>query len=123
MFELSKQFYFDAAHTLERRIETDASRRIHGHTYRAEVTIRGLADPLTGMVMDVGQLTAAVDVVHCDLDHHFLDEIPDLGPATLENLSTWIWRRLVPSLPGLWRVTVSRESVGDRCAYFGSQES
>lgn len=123
MFELSKQFNFDAAHTLQRRIEAASSRRIHGHTYGAEVTIRGQADPLTGMVMDVGQLAAAVDVARGDLDHHFLDDIDNLGPATLENLSIWIWRRLAPSIPPLWRVTVYRESSGDRCAYFGPGES
>jgi 6-pyruvoyltetrahydropterin/6-carboxytetrahydropterin synthase len=43
MFELSKQFRFDAAHTLERSIDTESSRRIHGHSYRAEVTVRGKA--------------------------------------------------------------------------------
>src|SRR5271170_4709266 len=105
MFELSKQFYFDAAHTLQRQIETDSSRRIHGHTYRAEVTVRGRADPASGMVMDVGQLAGAVEVARGDLDHRLLDEISDLGPATMENLSMWIWRRLAPAVPGLWRVT------------------
>jgi 6-pyruvoyltetrahydropterin/6-carboxytetrahydropterin synthase len=123
MFELSKRFNFDAAHTLQTQIETASSRRIHGHTYGAEVTIRGHADPLTGMVMDVGMLAAAVDVARCDLDHHFLDDIENLGPATLENLSIWIWRRLAPTIPGLWRVTVYRQSSSDSCAYFGPGES
>lgn len=44
MFELPKQFRFDAAHTLERVIETESSRRIHGHSYRAEVAVRGVPD-------------------------------------------------------------------------------
>ncbi len=50
MFELSKQFRFDAAHTLDRSIDTESSRRIHGHSYRAEVTVRGRPDPVTGML-------------------------------------------------------------------------
>ena len=54
MFELSKQFRFDAAHTLDRVIDADPSRRIHGHSYRAEVAVRGPADPATGMVVDLG---------------------------------------------------------------------
>lgn len=121
MFELSKQFIFDAAHTLERKIETQSSRRIHGHTYLAEVTIRGPADPATGMVMDVGVLNQMLCAVRDGLDHHFLDEVPDLGPATLENLCAWIWRRLSPSCPALFRVSVSRASNQDRCTYFGPQ--
>ena len=46
MFELSQSFYFEAAHTLRRDLETAAeaagSRRIHGHTYQAEVFGRQL---------------------------------------------------------------------------------
>lgn len=119
MFELSKQFVFDAAHTLERKIETDSSRRIHGHTYLAEVTIRGAADPVSGMVMDIGALQRLLESARAGLDHHFLDDVPDLGPATLENLCVWIWQRLAPACPSLYRVSVSRASNQDRCSYFG----
>src|ERR1700692_1115071 len=117
MFELSKQFRFDAAHTLERAIETDSSRRIHGHSYRAEVTIRGEADKACGMLMDLGLLARALEETRGALDHRFLDDIDDLGPATLENLCAWIWRRLAPAVPPLARVTVHRDSSGDTCNY------
>ena len=50
--EISQKFYFDAAHTLRREIEAQSSRRIHGHTYHAEVTLTGEVDPQTGMVVD-----------------------------------------------------------------------
>jgi len=36
-FELSQQFYFEAAHTLHREIDQEGRRRIHGHTYHARV--------------------------------------------------------------------------------------
>lgn len=121
MYELSKQFIFDAAHTLDRKIETESSRRIHGHTYLAEVTIRGTADPATGMVMDVGLLGRLLESTRDALDHHFLDDVPDLGHATMENLCAWIWRRLAPACPALYRVTISRASNQDRCAYFGPE--
>ena len=113
MMELTKQFRFEAAHTLERAIETDASRRIHGHSYQAEVAIRGVADPATGMVMDLGALDVLLADLRHDLDHRFLDDVAGLGPATLENLACWIWDRLQPSCPGLSRVTVGRPSSGE----------
>jgi 6-pyruvoyltetrahydropterin/6-carboxytetrahydropterin synthase len=119
MFELSKQFRFDAAHTLERKIESAASRRIHGHSYRAEVTIRGMPDKASGMLMDLGLLERTLEDTRLALDHQFLDEIDDLGPATMENLCAWIWRHLAPSVPHLARVTVYRDSTGDTCAYSG----
>lgn len=119
MYELSKQFLFDAAHTLHRKIETEPSLRIHGHSYRAEVTLRGQPDPVTGMVMDVGKLERELAAVRDALDHRFLDEIEDLGPATMENLCRWIWVKLELELPALWKVSVSRPSNGDSCSYWG----
>lgn len=119
MHELCKQFRFDSAHTLERVIETESSRRIHGHSYRAEVAVRGEPDPQSGMLLDLGLFERALGQVHDALDHRLLDEVEGIGPATLENLASWIWRRLEPALPGLHRVTVLRDSYGDSCSYFG----
>lgn len=121
MFELSKQFRFDAAHTLERSIETESSRRIHGHSYRAEVTVRGRPDPATGMIIDLGLLERAMEDARDALDHRFLDEINDLGPATMENLSRWIWDRLNPSVASLHKVAVYRDSSGETCVYWGEE--
>ncbi len=119
MFELAKQFRFDAAHTLEREIATDSSRRIHGHSYRAELVIRGEPDAATGMVMDLGLLERVTREMHEALDHRYLDEVADLGPATMENLAFWIWRKAAPAAPGLVRVTVYRDSLSEACSYFG----
>lgn len=119
MLELSKQFRFDAAHTLNRSIEAESSRRIHGHSYRAEVTVRGWPDPVSGMIIDLGLLESALEDARDALDHRFLDEINDLGPATMENLCLWIWHRLKPSIDSLSRVAVHRDSSGETCSYRG----
>ena len=121
MFELSQSFYFEAAHTLRRDLETAAeaagSRRIHGHTYQAEVTVCGQRDPATGMVLDLALLRAVVARVRGTLDHHFLDEIDGLGVPTLENLCLYIHRSLAAAVPGVTQVSVWRQSSGDRCVY------
>src|SRR5581483_7238535 len=119
MHELSKEFRFDAAHTLTRSVDSEPSRRIHGHSYRAEVVLRGKPDPKTGMLMDIGLLDGALAETRAALDHQFLDNIEDLGPATLENLSAWIWRKLAPQIPNLWRVTVKRDSDSGACSFYG----
>jgi 6-pyruvoyltetrahydropterin/6-carboxytetrahydropterin synthase len=119
MFELSKQFRFDAAHTLQGALDAEASRRIHGHSYRAEVAVRGVPDPQTGMVIDLGRFEQALEDARHGLDHRFLDEIEDLGPGTMENLAAWIWRKVAPRCTGLARVTVYRDSSGDVCSFFG----
>jgi 6-pyruvoyltetrahydropterin/6-carboxytetrahydropterin synthase len=123
MFELSKQFRFESAHTLQRAAdnEPEASRRVHGHSYRAEVVVRGDANPDTGMVVDFGVLERAVEQARRGLDHHYLNEVPGLGPATMENISIWIWRKLA-DCTGLARVTVYRDSTGEMCSYFGPDD-
>ena len=114
-FTLSQRFFFDAAHTLQREIETEGSRRIHGHTYRAEVAVRGPRDAVTGMVIDLGHLRARCDALRERLDHHLLDDVPGLGPATLENLCVFIATALADLRPAVSSVRVWRESSGDAC--------
>ncbi|MBP7445982.1 MAG: 6-carboxytetrahydropterin synthase [Zoogloea sp.] len=119
MHELSRAFLFEAAHTLQRDIGTEGSRRIHGHSYRATITLAGVPDPVTGMLIDIGHLDTLLADTRDALDHRFLDEVPGLGPATLENLCSFLWARLAPSLPQLHRVTVSRDLSGDACSFVG----
>ncbi len=120
MYELSQSFYFESAHTLKREVErneADGSRRVHGHTYTAEVAVRGEADPASGMVVDLALLRASIAAVRGQLDHHFLDEVPGLGVPTLENLCRFIHGSVAAAVPGVACVTVERKSSGDRCTY------
>lgn len=112
---LSQRFFFDAAHTLRREIESEGSRRIHGHTYHAEVSVRGPLDPATGMVIDLGLLRERLQAVRGRLDHHLLDDVPGLGIPTLENLCLFISRALADLQPPPSRVRVWRDALGDAC--------
>ena len=119
MFELSQTFTFDAAHTLKRAVapeEAAGSRRIHGHTYTAEVAVRGERLPDTGMVMDLSRLREVVAGIRAQLDHHLLDEVAGLGTPTLENLCVFIYAQVHQQLPQVSSVSVSR-AAGDRCVY------
>lgn len=113
--ELSQRFFFEAAHTLNRTLETEGSLRIHGHTYEAEVTLCGQTNPETGMVIDLGYLRSEIGRVRDMLDHRFLDEVTDLGPATLENLCEFLRKNLQASLPSLCAVMIERRASGDKC--------
>ncbi|GAB2456843.1 6-carboxytetrahydropterin synthase [Comamonas humi] len=116
LFTISQRFFFDAAHTLRREIEAEGSRRVHGHTYHAEVFLAGPRDPATGMVLDLGLLRQALAEVRERLDHHMLDEVPGLGVPTLENLCLFIAEALpAPLRERATRVHVWREALGDSC--------
>lgn len=114
-FEVCQRFYFDAAHRLNRNIEIEGSRRIHGHTYHTEVALRGPVDPDSGMVIDIGVVRVEVAKVRELLDHHFLDEVPGLGIPTLENLCVFIEKTMRSNGLTLSRVSIWREALGDRC--------
>lgn len=119
MWELTKTFWFESAHTLRRSVDAEGSRRIHGHSYRAMVTVRGVPDPETGMLVDLTTFERALETAKSGLDHRLLDEVADLGPATLENLCAWIWRALEEKIDCLHRVEVHRDSQEERCSYQG----
>ncbi|CAB3774763.1 6-pyruvoyl trahydropterin synthase family protein [Paraburkholderia humisilvae] len=122
IYELSQRFYFEAAHSLEREIDAEGSRRIHGHTYHAQVFVRGLPDPRTNMIVDLGRLNQMIVSVRDQLDHRFLDEVSGLGVPTLENLCVFIYNKLRPAIPQLIRVAIERPASGDRCDYIAATE-
>jgi 6-pyruvoyltetrahydropterin/6-carboxytetrahydropterin synthase len=119
MFELSKQFRFESAHTLEREVDAEGSRRVHGHSYRAEVAVRGMPDAKTGMIIDLGLFERTLHSVRDRLDHHFLNDVKGLGAPTLENLAAWIWSALAEQGVTPSRVTVARDAAGEACTYTG----
>ena len=120
MWELTKSFRFEAAHSLPGTTLGDTSEQIHGHSFRAEVSVSGVPDPDTGMVLDLGVLEERMAEVQKMLDHKLLDRIQALGPATLENLSGFIWDR-VQHAGRVTKVTVHRDSCNESCTYYGPE--
>src|SRR5919197_833097 len=102
--EIFKEFTFEAAHRLPNVPEGHKCGRLHGHSFRAEVHVRGQVDPASGWVMDFGDIKEAFAPLHDELDHRFLNEIDGLQNPTSENLARWIWRRLKPRLPQLSKI-------------------
>ena len=116
--ELVKDFRFEAAHWLPNVAVGHKCRRVHGHSFRGEVAVRGPLDPQFGWVIDFADLKRAVDPLVARLDHYTLNEIPGLENPTAELLAIWIWRELIGPLPMLHRVTIE-ETCTSRCHYFG----
>jgi 6-pyruvoyltetrahydropterin/6-carboxytetrahydropterin synthase len=118
MHVLTKRFRFDAAHFLPMVPEGHKCRRLHGHGFEVEISVRGEVDPVLGWVIDYGEMSAATRTVLDPLDHGFLNAIPGLENPTSELLAVWIWERLQPRLPLLYRVTIF-ETCQSRCEYEG----
>ncbi len=116
--ELYKEFTFEAAHRLPNVPEGHKCARLHGHSFRVRVTVRGAVDPRAGWVADFADLSAAFRPLHDRLDHRYLNEVPGLENPTSENLARWIWRALCLTTPGLAAVEV-RETCTSGCVYRG----
>jgi 6-pyruvoyltetrahydropterin/6-carboxytetrahydropterin synthase len=116
--ELRKTFQFEAAHYLPHLPATHKCRRMHGHSFQAEIVIQGPCDPHLGWVMDYADMTAAFKPSWEELDHHLLNEVPGLENPASEIIARWIWDRLKPRLPLLTEVVVA-ETCTARCVYRG----
>ena len=122
IIRLTKEFSFEAAHSLEGY--DGACREIHGHSYRLFVTVKGEPstdeyDPKQGMVMDFGLLKRKVnEQIISQLDHSFIVRRSEQGfqlrdmlgdhyhnivmvdyQPTCENLLSDFAERLLESLP------------------------
>lgn len=115
--EIFREFTFEAAHRLPQAPEGHKCARLHGHSYRVEVHVRGRVDASTGWVMDFADIKAAWGPLDKQLDHYYLNEVPGLENPTSENLAAWIWDRLAAALP-LSKVVV-RETCTSGCVYRG----
>jgi 6-pyruvoyltetrahydropterin/6-carboxytetrahydropterin synthase len=114
--EITQQFGFDAAHYLEDAPAAE-NRRLHGHSFYAEVSLRGAPDPVKGWVRDLGEVSSVLDEIREQLDHRLLNEVEGLGTPTLENLARFIFARARAKLPEVVRVRLSRPSYGQSCTY------
>jgi 6-pyruvoyltetrahydropterin/6-carboxytetrahydropterin synthase len=115
-------FQFEAAHRLPNVAPEHKCARLHGHSFRATVWVRGDVGAESGWVMDFADVKAAFAPLHDLLDHHYLNEVDGLENPTSEVLAMWIWERLAPTLPGLARVDVD-ETCTSGCRYDGPDET
>jgi 6-pyruvoyltetrahydropterin/6-carboxytetrahydropterin synthase len=116
--EIFKEFTFEAAHRLPNVAPGHKCGRLHGHSYRVTIHVRGPVGAETGWVIDFADIQTAFHPLYNELDYNYLNEIEGLANPTSENLVRWIWCRLYPSLPLLSQVVV-RETCTSGCIYRG----
>ena len=120
MLEIFKEFTFEAAHQLGANVAPGhAYANIHGHSFKAEVYLRGAPGEDTGWICDLAEVEAVLEPIRKTLDHAYLNDVPDMGMPTLENITRYIWQRAVADLPALHRVTVRRGTCGEGCTFYG----
>jgi 6-pyruvoyltetrahydropterin/6-carboxytetrahydropterin synthase len=115
---LTRKYHFCAAHRLHsNHLSPEENRELfgkcnnlhgHGHNYYLDVSIAGVSDPITGMIMNLSDLDRVVEEkVLNKLDHKHLnldtEEFQNLNP-TSEVVAMVIHQMLSPHLPGLHKI-------------------
>ena len=116
--EIYKEFTFEAAHKLPNVPQGHKCQRLHGHSYRIQIWVKGELDKKLGWVMDFAEIKDAFEPLRLKLDHYYLNEIEGLENPTSEILAQWIWGRLKPTLPQLSKILVS-ETCTSAAVYVG----
>ena len=116
--DIFKIFHIEAAHRLPNVPAGHKCARLHGHSFRVEVHVRGDVDPALGWIMDFADVKREFQNVFDRLDHRYLNDVPGLENPTSERLAEWIWAALKPSLPLLHKIVV-HETCTAGCSYSG----
>ncbi|HEV2180384.1 MAG TPA: 6-carboxytetrahydropterin synthase [Gemmatimonadaceae bacterium] len=126
--QLSRRVEFAAAHRYRRPDWSDdrnravfgpcANPNFHGHDYTCTVTVRGVIDEITGMIVDLGALDRILDdEITSRFDHRNINlDVPEFADGRLvptgENIARFIFERIEPRLPAgveLLRVDVAED--------------
>ena len=100
MYEIGVVVHFEAAHRLKG--DFGPATRLHGHTYRVEVTARGPALAGDGTLCDLSVLDGAVREAAGGLHLRDLDEVPGLQGrnTTAEEVARHLHEDIAPRLAG-----------------------
>jgi 6-pyruvoyltetrahydropterin/6-carboxytetrahydropterin synthase len=116
MFELKQHFSFEAARKLPFLPETHPCSRLHGHSFKAILTVRGQKCEPVGWVIDYNDIIKAAEPYIKQLDHAYLNEVKGLENPTTENITQWLFECIKKHLPELTKVTVM-ETPQTECSF------
>lgn len=116
--DIFRIFHLQCARRLPALPESHPCSRLHGHSFRVELTITGEIDRTHGWVLDFADVETAWQPIHAALDHRYLNDIAGLENPTSENLAIWLWQQLKPALPGLSSIRLM-ETHDSGCIYRG----
>ena len=117
IFEITKQFTFEAAHYFPNMPEGHIYKKIHGHSFVGEVTFYGKQKKDNQWVNDFGEINLSLEKIKKKIDHQCINNIKEIGLPTLENIAMWIGKQLKKEYSNVRSVKLSRPSCGESCVY------
>ena len=113
MVYITKRVKFSSSHRLHNPELSDFDNKMlygkcgdsctHGHNYVLEVTVRGVIDERSGMLVNVQELKKIIEErIVKNVDHKYLNsDVPFLAGVipTMENLVVEFWKMLINHIP------------------------
>ena len=118
--ELRKDVRFEAAHRLPNVPAGHKCERLHGHSFRVTIVVRGAVDPRLGWVVDYAEIERAWKPLHELLDHRYLNDVPGLENPTSELVARFIAERLTLPAGTLHSVVVHETCTASATVYLGA---
>lgn len=110
MYNLTIRTEFAAAHRIK---EAEGKcERLHGHTWKVQVTIQGKKLDERGMLIDFREVKKIIKKSLDKLDHQYLNEVLKNIEPTTENIAKYLFKELERELNSE-RVKLSEIKVGE----------
>jgi 6-pyruvoyltetrahydropterin/6-carboxytetrahydropterin synthase len=117
IFEITKQFTFEAAHYFPNMPQGHIYRKMHGHSFVVEVTFFGKKNKENRWVTDFDELSKCLNEIKKKLDHKCINDIKEIGLPSLENISSWIGKQLEKKYSNVRSIKLRSPSCGESCIY------
>jgi 6-pyruvoyltetrahydropterin/6-carboxytetrahydropterin synthase len=103
-YRIWKEQPFEAALILRRAPEGHPYQKLHGHSYLVRLHLSAPLDNVLGWTVDYGDVKELFNPIYNQLDHHLLNDLPDLSDTGPANVLHWIRLQTQTSLPQLDRI-------------------
>lgn len=109
-FELRQEFRIEAARRLTKLPADHPCSRLHGHSFKIQLILRGPLNEKIGWLRDYHEIAQTIKPVLNQLDHHVLNDVSGLENPTSELIALWLYQKIKPLISELHQVVVSETS-------------
>ncbi|MBB1126348.1 6-carboxytetrahydropterin synthase [Thiospirillum jenense] len=108
-FCIWKDQRFESARQLCVAPAGDGHQQLQGHSYLLRLHLCAPLDTVLGWTVDYGEVKALFQPIYAQLDHHLLNELPQLTDTDVGSLVTWISARATNTQPELVAVELQQQ--------------
>lgn len=96
---VTKEFSFEAAHSLPFLPKSHKCHHLHGHSYKVVVVCESeFLNPCRHWVVDYAEMSDAIEPILKMVDHSNLNKVMKI-PTTAEKIAWWFYIRLKKRIP------------------------